>query len=361
MLSLINHRREVMSKEQILGIIIALLAAISTGRSQAPDLRPLLDLSGNWRFELGDNAQWSNPSYDDSKWDRIYVPSPWEEEGYPGYDGYAWYRKHFKVDNDFRDMMLYLRLGYIDDASEVFFNGHMIGYQGVFPPNYMTGYAVALECLIPMDYIRFGSDNVIAVRVYDSQQAGGITHGDVGIFERRNFLRPDFDLSGKWKFKTGDDKSWAESSFDDSRWQELKVPLYWDAQGYKDYDGFGWYRVKFRIPADLVDRRLVLLLGRIDDMDEVYLNGELIGRTGRLRRGLTSRDIGSEYRQQRAYSIPTSLLRPNEENTLAVRVLDLWLHGGIYDGPVGLVRRDHYLDWKEHPKSTWEFFRNIFK
>jgi hypothetical protein len=350
-----------MPKHRILGIIVTLLATVSVGRSQAPELRQLLDLSGNWRFELGDNTQWSNPAFDDSKWDRIYVPSPWEDEGYPGYDGFAWYRKHFRVDNDFRTMSLYLRLGYIDDVSEVFLNGHMIAYQGVFPPNYMTGYAVALECFIPKEYVRYGSDNVIAVRVYDRQHAGGITHGDVGIYERKNVLRPDFDLSGMWKFKTGDDDSWAESAFDDSHWQELKVPLLWDAQGYKDYDGFGWYRVKFRVPADLTDHRLILLLGRIDDMDEAYLNGELIGRTGRLRRNLDRNDIRGEYQQLRAYSIPASLLKTDEENTLAVRVLDIWMHGGIYDGPIGLIQRDRYLAWKDRPRSPWDFFKQFFR
>ena len=109
-----------------IAIIISLLASGSLCRAQAPDLRPLLDLSGNWKFEIGDLARWSDPALDDSKWDRIYVPAPWEEEGYPGYDGYAWYRKHFKADKDFRDMSLYLRLGYIDDVSEVFLNGHLI-------------------------------------------------------------------------------------------------------------------------------------------------------------------------------------------------------------------------------------------
>lgn len=350
-----------MNKQRILGTIIALLAVVSPGRSQAPDLRSYLNLSGSWKFELGDNAQWSNPAYDDSKWDRIHVPSPWEEEGYPGYDGYAWYRKHFEVDDDAREKLLYLRLGYIDDVGEVYLNGHMIGYEGVFPPNFMTGYALAFEWLVPNEYLRYGSDNIIAVRVYDYVQAGGITHGDVGIYERRNFLKPDLDLSGRWKFKTGDDKSWAESAIDDSRWQELKVPLLWDAQGYKEYDGFAWYRLKFKVSSELASRHLVLLLGRIDDMDETYLNGELIGRTGRLRPGLSPSDHGNYYRQQRAYSIPMSLLKPDEENILAIRVLDVWLHGGIYDGPIGLVTRDKYVVKRERPRSVWDILRQVFE
>jgi hypothetical protein len=349
-----------MNKHRIPKIAILLLALTTLGWPQSPELNRFLNLKGNWMFELGDNAAWSTPGFDDLKWDRIRVPSPWEEQGYPGYDGFAWYRKHFTIDDDARGRSLYLRLGYIDDVSEVFFNGHMIGHQGVFPPKFMTAYAVAFEFPIPKDFIRYGSENVIAVRVYDHYQAGGITHGDVGIYERWNVLEPDLDLAGQWKFKTGDNKTWAESAFDDSRWQGLKVPLLWDAQGYKDFDGIAWYRVKFKVSDGLARKRLILLLGRIDDMDGAYLNGELIGKTGRIRPGLTSGDHGTEYQRQRAYAIPMSLLKPNEENTLAVRVLDVWMHGGIYDGPIGLVTRDKYANWRERPRSLWDHLQELF-
>jgi hypothetical protein len=109
------------------------------------------------------------------------------------------------------------------------------------------------------------------------------------------------------------------------------------------------HKLKFRIPDEMANRRLILLLGRIDDIDEAHLNGDLIGRTGRLRRGFSRKDIGGEYRQQRAYSIPMSLLIPNSENTLAVRIQDGWLHGGIYEGPVGLIAREKYTTRRERP------------
>ncbi len=349
-----------MSKHRILGMIIPLLAVISLGRSQGPDLKSLLDLSGNWKFELGDNTEWSKPEFDDSKWDLVYVPSPWEEEGYPGYDGYAWYRKHFRVDARFREKPLYLRLGNVDDVGEAYLNGHMIGYVGTFPPDYYTGYGVDFRCLVPQDFLRDGSDNVIAVRIYDDHGEGGITRGNVGFCQPRSYVKPSYDLSGLWKFKTGDSKSWAESSYDDSHWQELKVPLMWDAQGYKDYDGFAWYRVKFKVPAELVGKRLILLLGKIDDNDETYLNGELIGRTGGMRRRFGRDDLTSDYEQLRAYSIPPSLLIPDQENTIAVRVLDVWMHGGIYDGPIGLIERSRYRVQKERPRTFWDALRQLF-
>jgi len=40
------------------------------------------------------------------------------------------------------------------------------------------------------------------------------------------------------KFKTGNDQSWSQPGFDDSKWQSLKTSVVWDEQGYPDYDGY---------------------------------------------------------------------------------------------------------------------------
>ncbi len=341
-------------------IAFQFFAGLSPGVAQIQDLREVHSLKGTWKFELGDNPTWSDPSLDDSKWDGIYVPSPWEEEGYPGYDGYAWYRKHFTLEPRYRDEPLYLRLGHIDDVGEIFLNGHMIGFVGKFPPDFYTGVGVAFECPVPQDYLLYGSENVLAVRIYDYHQAGGIVRGDVGLFVQKNYLEPDVDLSGMWKFQTGDENEWSGPAFDDSKWQRIKVPLYWEAQGYRQYDGMAWYRMKFKVPSTLTGKRLMILLGRIDDADEVFLNGQLIGRTGNMKRAMGRVNQSSEWQQLRAYALPPSLLRDDQENTIAVRVLDVWQHGGIYDGPIGLIQKDHYLTWKDRPRNVWDFFKSVF-
>lgn len=339
--------------------VILLLFLAPLVPAVAQELNQIHELRGNWRFEIGDNPLWANPAFDDSKWDIIYVPSPWEEEGYPGYDGYAWYRKHFRIEN-LRGNHVYLCMGFIDDVGEVYLNGTMIGYNGRFPPNFYTGAGLKQQALVPKELLRYGSDNVIAVRVYDHYQAGGIVRGDVGLYEPENDLEPDYDLSGDWKFSTGDDMRWAEDTFDDSRWQTLRVPSIWDVQGYRDYDGFAWYRTRFRVPPNLRGEQLALLLGKIDDVDEVYLNGTLIGRTGHMYLGIRQEDLSTEWLQPRAYFIPPSLLRLDEENTLAVRVCDVWLHGGIYDGPIGLVKKDRYTSWKRRSRSIWDLLRSLW-
>jgi len=333
---------------------LLLLLAIAPSIAQTDEWKVLLDLRGQWKFQAGDDMRWVNPTFDDRGWDSIFVPSPWEDEGYPGYDGYGWYRKHFTVSPKLKDASIYLHLGQVDDVSEVYLNGRLVGFAGSFPPDFRTAYEVYQRYPVPPELINFGGENIIAVRVYDVHLAGGIVNGKVGLFEPKDFLKPDIALPGIWKFRAGDDMAWKDAGFDDRSWQDMMVPAFWDGQGYRDYDGFGWYRVRFRVPQQLRDKDLVLLLGRIDDIDETYLNGERIGRTGRMRSGGRGQELNNEYLELRAYTIPVRLLR-EDENILAVRVYDGMFHGGIYDGPIGIVTTERYREWNKG-KGVWRFF-----
>ncbi len=349
-----------MNRMHIVQIASVLAAAIFvSGPAYAEDWTTLLDLRGQWKFELGDSARWSDPKYNDNKWDDISVPSPWEEEGYPGYDGYAWYRKHFTASQKMSDDAVYLHLGYVDDVCEVYLNGRLIGSSGSFPPAYQTAYDVYQQYAIPPELLNFSGDNIIAVRVYDDQLSGGIIRGKVGFYQLKDHIALDIRLAGMWKFKVGDEMAWKEISVDDRGWKDALVPSYWDYMGLRDYDGYGWYRKKFRLPADYRNKQLVLLLGKVDDFDETYLNGQRIGRTGIMRPDIRVQELGGAYAEQRAYTIPASALRDGE-NVLAVRVYDGYLQGGIYEGPIGIVTREHYMQWRESRKGLWRIF-DFFK
>lgn len=39
-----------------------------------------------------------------------------------------------------------------------------------------------------------------------------------------------------------------------------------------------------------------------------------------------------------------------------MRVLDVYMHGGIYDGPVGLVNRRTFREWERDNEHRWNFF-----
>ena len=53
----------------------------------------VIKFKDQWKFSIGDDFNWANPAFDDGDWENILVPSPWEDEGYHGYDGYGWYRR----------------------------------------------------------------------------------------------------------------------------------------------------------------------------------------------------------------------------------------------------------------------------
>ncbi len=154
--------------------------------------------------------------------------------------------------------------------------------------------------------------------------------GDVHKLER-------IDLAGKWLFRVGDDKNWDESKIDEFGWVEIQVPSQWEKQGY-NFDGVAWYRKHVNIPSHFKTKKLYLYLGKIDDNDQVYFNGELIGAT-------------DGWTQERIYFIPNDLINYDSDNVIAVRVEDKGLGGGIYEGPVLIVSRDELWFMKGEKKK----------
>ena len=154
------------------------------------------------------------------------------------------------------------------------------------------------------------------------------------------------DLSGPWKFATdraenGQTLGWQKPDFDASSWRVLNAPGSWEEQGITapnsnwpqedpagGYNGYAWYRKAVALPADWTTGKVTLRIGAIHDSDWTYLNGVQVGMT-----------TGDEaYQQFREYEIPASSLRPGQQNIIAIRVLDVAGAGGLYEGPVELVR-----------------------
>ena len=118
-------------------------------------------------------------------------------------------------------------------------------------------------------------------------------------------------------FSPGDDVAWRDPEFDDSAWKVLSTTQYFEAQGFDGYDGYSWYRVLVVFPSTLKDctdwpERLRVNLSAIDDVDETYLNGVPIGKTGRMPsdpQGYPEADRGNRLLTLRSCSSPSRLLR----------------------------------------------------
>lgn len=313
-----------------------------------------VNLRGNWKFALGDNMSFAKPNYNDSDWEKIYVPSSWQTEGFRRYSGYAWYRTSFEI--EFKDdEPLYLELGRVDDVDEVYVNGRLIGRTGGFPPDYFTAYSVNRTYPIPIEFLVKGKKNVIAVRVYDEGGEGGIIgKSNVGIYSYENYYETGYPLLGNWKFHLFDDEKWSKEDYNDSDWENITAPSYWEDQGFRGYDGFAWYRKKFTLPKNFKANDMVLLLGRIDDMDEVFINGQRIGGTGNIERKWARND---EWRKPRTYFIPDDLLRVGKENLIAIRIYDQEQNGGLYEGPLAIIPRDEYKEfWRNYQSENHTYF-----
>jgi hypothetical protein len=335
-------------------VLVGLLSLNCKAYSGEENLVLLQSLKGRWQFSIGMNEEWISPKFNDSNWESIRVPSPWEDEGFNGYNGYAFYRKTITISSNYKGRMLYLNMGYIDDVDEVYLNGNKIGSTGSFPPNYSTAYNAERIYYLPEQYINYDGSNLIAVKVYDSVQEGGIVSGEIGLYGGKASVNLDINLQSAWKFQPGDDLRRKESDFDDSGWGEIFVPAKWEDQGYRDYDGYAWYRKSFVFKLANDNEKMVLLMGKIDDIDQVFINGTFVGSTGEFPQNSRSdASTGQEFDAFRGYYIPDGLLKKNQKNVIAVRVLDTGGNGGIYEGPVGLITQTKYIEyWRKIKKGN---------
>lgn len=310
-------------------IILTFLLALGLNGQK----KRLLDLQGEWHFTIGDREEYADPAYDDRNWEMIKVPSPWENEGFANYNGYAWYRYHFDGTDLNGVKNLILKLGYIDDVHEAYLNGNLIGFKGSFPPDFYTAYDALNEYAVPEEFINWGGENVIAIKVYDITKEGGCIKGDFGFFFEPKMPDDFFNLEGIWKFTTRRKSAWEERDADDSTWDNIVVPSYWKSKNIRISKGFGWYRKEFVLPAHLRNKDLYLILGTIDDFDYTYLNGEIVGRT----KDFLPFGESTSYKELRIYKIPKEKFNQTGSNVIAIQVEDIGGDAGIYQGSIGIA------------------------
>ncbi len=135
----------------------------------------------------------------------------------------------------------------------------------------------------------------------------------------------------KWSFKTdpsniGTEQGWHASSFDDSQWQRIKVPLAWE-KSIGAYDGYAWYRTKIQIPKKFAGKAMEINFAGVDEQAWVYLNGTYLGERTIASTKKTAGDI---WNQPFKLAISPDRLQYGRKNLLVVRVHDSKYAGGIY-------------------------------
>ena len=132
-------------------------------------------VTGQWRFQKGDDSAWKAPGFDDSNWQVVTLPDSWEHHSdYTNDNVYGWFRRHLEIPTECKGKDFDLLLGNIDDVDEAWLNGERIGGTGSFPPDYHTAYDAIRRYRVPASLVRGEGSDVLAVRVFDGNGSGGI-------------------------------------------------------------------------------------------------------------------------------------------------------------------------------------------
>lgn len=129
-----------------------------------------------------------------------------------------------------------------------------------------------------------------------------------------------------------------------NHWLPFSIPGYWEDQGAKNLHGNVWFRKEINLSDVNSNGDDQILMGRIVDGDEVYVNGQKVG--------------GWSYMYpERHYAIPNGLLK-NGKNLIAVKITNYDGKGGfVPDKPYELITDKDTIDLQ----GKWNFkVGNIF-
>ena len=92
-------------------------------------------------------------------------------------------------------------------------------------------------------------------------------------------------LTGLWSFLPdphgdGEQLGFWKTDFDARLWREVMVPSCFEASGpnLDCYEGIGWYRRTFRLPATWQFHRVAVRFEAVNYRAKVWLNGQLLGQ-----------------------------------------------------------------------------------
>lgn len=278
--------------------------------------------------------RWYLPEASTKGGTHLRMTTAWHNQGVVtkegrGYNGVAWYRAAMNLSSLQQGKARLLFPEVKGSGAWVWCNGK---YAGMAEDSGDGNRTVNVSGLLK------SGDNLIVIRV---QGNGGLSLPPVLFTPTQASAFSDnvTDISAfpsEWSFRTdpqgiGEKEGWFKPDFvAGPGWRNLPVTTFWDDL-IGMYPGDGWYRVRFRIPAEAKGKTLVLRFGAVDEEAWIYLNGELIGEH-------TTTSTGQSIHQiwDKSFDIPVRNFGPGQENILAVRVRNAAAAGGIFK-PVRLL------------------------
>lgn len=149
-----------------------------------------------------------------------------------------------------------------------------------------------------------------------------------GIRNTLNEVKLELGGDRIWKFRPDPDNqgltnNWHQTKVPADGWTDIRIHRHWESQGFPTLDGWAWYRLQVTVPASFTRRECYLKFTGVDDYYEVYVDGVKAGSGGDIASKSTAFD------EIKCHNV-TSLLKPGETVTIAVRVYDWYGAGGIF-------------------------------
>jgi beta-galactosidase len=198
-------RRDMLAK--VVRGTVAVSGSLYLSRAQAllakenPAARVRDSFDFGWKFMKGDFPGAHLPKFSDSSWRDVDLPHDWsiegpfgEKEPSSGPGGYlptgiGWYRKRFSMPGADRERVVVLEFDGVYQNSEVWINGQYLGKRPY-------GYIPFAYELTP--YLRFDSENVVAVKVDNSRQTNCRWYSGSGIYRHTWLLTTNQLRVGYW-------------------------------------------------------------------------------------------------------------------------------------------------------------------
>ncbi len=139
------------------------------------------------------------------------------------------------------------------------------------------------------------------------------------MVEQRKRLSYLGDIPQKDEGMINDKAIWAASDLDDSHWKQMSLPTTWEKAGLPSLDGVVWFRKQFNLNDINQEDSTQLVLGRIDDNAEIWVNGKRIDNM--FKRAYSYSDL-------RSYTLSNQLFKKGM-NQITIRVTDTGGGGGV--------------------------------
>lgn len=157
--------------------------------------------------------------------------------------------------------------------------------------------------------------------------------------------RTKINFNRSWKFQFGDRSDAQKQVYNDDQWQNIGLPHSFSIPYFMSTDfyiGYGWYRKHFVLPTGYQQKRIFLEFEGVFQQAEIFINGKKVGEH---KGGYTG------------FSVNISGVAREGENTVAIRVNNLWnpglapragehvFSGGIYRDVYLVITNPIHVDW----------------